>query len=686
MWNNVFPSFLIGLREGLEAGLVVSILAAVLVRAGARDRLGALRAGAAAAAAPGLSYAAVLTYTSAGLSAGARAGIAGVLSLLAVCLVTATVFWTSRDAESLSADPTDPTARPVLGRAFGRGGVLLVLTAFLAVGREGLEISLFVWTSAKSAGQAHGTALGAGLGILLAFVLCWALYLGLRTLDPRRTLAVGGGLLVVIATGVFAYGLGELQMANLLPGYGAHAFTLSLDASSWYAMLIAGTLNLTPLMTWLQVAAYIVYLATVLTLFVRGVRGVRAAGATGVGVGVAGNERRKPRWVVYGTIVAVPAVAAVATISVMGTADASTTAIQIAISETSCGTGWNSPTAGTFSFNVTDNGASTAEVYLINPLNNNVYGEDPDVTPGSNEIMDVSIGAGAYAFRCSFIDGTVINSTTYHVTGTGAGLPGLPPVNEQDLETPVYEYRAYVETSLPGLLTAAEKLDADFKAGNLAQAKTDWLPAHLAYERLGAAYGTFDTFDDEINGPASGQPQGTATKSWTGFFRIEYDLWHGQTAAELTPLGNKLVSDIQGLIKAFPGQSTPYTDLPLRTHEILENALQFQLTGIQDYGSGTTLDTLYANTQGTQAVLASVSSLIQAGDPSLLTQINQGLATVQADLKADGAGPCTATCAGMPTALGALGTVRRQKVDADLSQLLETLSLVPDLLEERTTA
>ena len=253
------------------------------------------------------------------------------------------------------------------------------------------------------------------------------------------------------------------------------------------------------------------------------------------------------------------------------------------------------------------------------------------------------------------------------------------------MNDPVADYRGYVETNLPGLLTAARLLDADLKAGNLAKAETDWLPAHLAYERLGAAYGTFADYDAAINGSASGQPQGTATKSWTGFFRIEYGLWHGQSAAALAPLGDKLVSDVQGLIKAFPGQTTDPNDLPLRTHEILENALQFQLTGIQDYGSGTTLDTLYANTQGTQQVLVTIGSLIQARNPGLFNQINQGIATVQADLKADGAGPCGTACP-MPTPLGSLTTAQRDKVDGDLSQLLETLSLVPDLLEERTTA
>ncbi|HET9171502.1 MAG TPA: iron uptake transporter permease EfeU, partial [Actinospica sp.] len=655
MWNTAFPSFLIGLREGLEAGLVVSILVATLVRAEAKDRLGAVWIGVAAAVALSLSFAAILTFTSAELPAGGQDAFGGVLSLLAVCFVTTMVFWMRRNAKSLSGD-----LKARVNEALGRGNKVLVLTAFLAVAREGLETSLFLWTTAKSAGQARGPMLGALVGIVLAVALCWGLYRRVLKINLTKFFTYTGAVLIVIAAGVLAYGLGDLQEAGLLPGYAAHAFNLSIDAGSWYAMLIAGTLNLTPVMTWLQIVGYVLYLATTMALFVHGVRTGAAAAPAASPSPAAGEptRRRAPRWAVYGSIVAVPAVAAVATISVMGTASANST-VQIAISESSCGTGWTSPTAGAISFDITDNGANTAEVYLINPLSNAVYGEAPDVTPGASELMNVSIGAGDYVFRCSFIDGTVKNSATYHVTGSASGLAAVVPVTEQDMEQPVYEYRAYVQTALPGLLTAAQKLDADLQAGNLTRAETDWLPAHLAYERLGAAYGTFDTFDSAINGSAGGQPQGTATKGWTGFFRIEYGLWHGQSAAELAPYGDKLVTDIKGLIKAFPGQTTPATDLPLRTHEILENALQFQLTGIQDYGGGTTLDTLYANTQGTQQVLGTISSLIQSRDPGLLGRINQGIATVQTDLKAVGAGPCGTACPA-PTAVSALTTAQRQ--------------------------
>ena len=702
MWNTVFPSFLIGLREGLEAGLVVSILIATLVRAGARDRVGAVWAGVAAAVALSLSFAAVLTFTSASLPAGGQDAFGGVLSLLAVCFVTTMVFWMRRNARAMSGD-----LKARVTEALARGGRVLVLTAFLAVGREGLETSLFLWTTAKSAGTAKGPALGAALGIVLAVLLCWGLYRRVLKINLTKFFTATGMVLIVIAAGVFAYGLGDLQEGNLVPGYAAHAVNLhGIDAGSWYATLIAGTLNLTPVMTWLQVSGYVLYLVPTMTLFVIGVRRAAAPAAAAPGQDrhaaeeaavaarlarkaeaasqAAAASRRMPRWAVYTSVVTVPVVAAVGAISVMGTSNAAS-ATDIAITEKACGTGWSSPTSGSQSFVVRNNGANTAEVYLINPTSNAVYGEDPDVTPGSTETMNVNLGTGAYVFRCSFVDGTVLNSSTYHVSGAGPAQAGVAPVTEQDMEAPVYQYRGYIQDSLPTLLAAAERLDADLEAGNLAQARTDWLPAHLDYERLGAAYGTFEDFDAEINGSASGLAQGTATKNWTGFFRIEYGLWHGQSGAVLGPLGDTLVTDIKGLIKAFPGQTTPANDLPLRTHEILENALQFQLTGIQDYGSGTTLATLYANTQGTQQVLATISDLIQARDPSLLTAIDTGLATVQQDLTALHAGPCTTTCA-TPDSLGSLTTAQRQKVDADLGQLLESLSVVPDLLEERTSA
>ena len=713
MWNDAFPSFLIGLREGLEAGLIVSILVATLVRAGQRARLGAVWAGVGAAVALSLSFAAVLTFTAADLPAGGQDVFGGVLSLIAVAFVTTMVFWMRKSARSLSGD-----LKARVTEALGHSAGVLVATSFIAVAREGLETSLFLWTTAKSAGESQGPMIGAAIGIAMAVAACWGLYRRVLKINLTKFFSVTGAVLIVIAAGVLAYGLGDLQEGGLIPGHTAYAFNLSsIDSGSWYATLIAGTLNLTPAMTWLQVIGYLLYLPLTMYLFVRGIRSAvvastastsapaesatpltraqrraaaRVADEQALAARIAAKReakqereaaRRVPRWAVGTSIFAVPAVAAVAVICVLGPAKSSAASNDIALSESSCGTGWTSPEAGAQSFSLTNNGHNTAEVYLIDPGSNAVFAEIENLAPGTTRPLTATLSGGSYAFRCAFTDGTALSSKTYTVGGGAANAnTGFAPVTDQDLQQPVADYRAYVQQNLPVLLADSQRLAADLAAGNVAAAKTDWLTAHLDYEGLGAAYGTFEDFDAKIDGRATGLQGGVNDPSWTGFHRIEYGLWHGQSAGVLKPLGDQLVADVQGLIKAFPNQTTDPNDLPLRTHEILENTLQFQLTGISDYGSGTALATASANLHGTQVVLSTLISLMQARDPRALKSINTWIQAVAADLNA------ARRADGSWTALDQLTAAQRQQINGDLGELLEQLSVVPDLLEERSSA
>ena len=270
MWDDVFPSFLIGLREGLEAGLIVSILVATLVRADARSRLPQVWTGVLAAIAVAMSCGAVLTFTAANLSATAQEAFGGALSVIAVVFVTAMVFWMRRSARTLSGE-----IREKVTAALSMGAGMLIVTSFLAVGREGLETALFLWTAAQSAGESAGPVVGAGIGLLLAAGLCWGLYRRVLKINLARFFTVTGAVLIVIASGVLGYGLRDLQEGGVLPGRAAFAFDLSqsIDAGSWYSTLLQGIFNLQPSMTWLQVVAYGGYLAVAMTLFIRGVRG-----------------------------------------------------------------------------------------------------------------------------------------------------------------------------------------------------------------------------------------------------------------------------------------------------------------------------------------------------------------------------------------------------------------------------
>jgi high-affinity iron transporter len=270
----VFANYLIGLREGLEAALVVSILVAYLVKSGRSDRLGGIWAGVLAAVALSLGFGALLTFTSRNLSFEAQELFGGALSIVAVGFVTWMVFWMRRTARGLSAE-----LRGRLDSALMAGTWALVLTAFIAVGREGLETSLFIWSAVQATGQSTQPVLGATLGLLTAVVLGYLFYRGAVRINLARFFTWTGAALIIVAAGVLAYGVHDLQEARVLPGLDALAFDVSaaVPPDSWYGVLLRGTVNFTPATTWLQAIAWVAYVVPVLVLFFRPARAPRPA-------------------------------------------------------------------------------------------------------------------------------------------------------------------------------------------------------------------------------------------------------------------------------------------------------------------------------------------------------------------------------------------------------------------------
>ncbi|MBK5249151.1 MAG: FTR1 family protein [Actinomycetales bacterium] len=262
----MIANFLIGLREGLEAALVVGILVAYLVKTGRRDLLPRLWLGSAAAVAASLALGAILTFGPRGLSFEAQEAVGGTLSIVAVALITWMIFWMAKTAHHLKTD-----LHGWLGDAVTAGGRAVAVMALLAVGREGLEVALFLWAGAQATGTTTKPLVGAVLGLAVAVVLGWAIYRGALRLNLGVFFKWTGLFLVVVAAGVLAYGVHDLQEAGLLPGLNALAFDVSarIPPSSWYATLLKGIFNFTPATTWLQLVAWTAYLVTVLTLFVR---------------------------------------------------------------------------------------------------------------------------------------------------------------------------------------------------------------------------------------------------------------------------------------------------------------------------------------------------------------------------------------------------------------------------------
>jgi high-affinity iron transporter len=258
---------LIGLREGLEAALVVVILVAFLVKTDRRWALRWVWTGVGVAITLSVVLGAVLTYGTSRLSFETQELVGGTASIIAVAFVTGMVFWMRSAARTISGE-----LKGQLDRALDVGPWAVALVGFLGVGREGLETAIFFYATAQAAGA--GTVqplIGWAVGLGAAIGLGVAIYQGAVRINLAKFFRWTGVLLVFVAGGILSYGIHDLQEAAFLPGLHTLAFDVSgtIDPGSWYATLLKGIFNFTPATTVLQAVAWLLYVGTVLTLFLR---------------------------------------------------------------------------------------------------------------------------------------------------------------------------------------------------------------------------------------------------------------------------------------------------------------------------------------------------------------------------------------------------------------------------------
>jgi len=276
MGQAFLASYLIGLREGLEVTLVVSILIAYLVKADRRRELLPLWAGVAVAVVVSVAFAGLLTYTETTLLADYRSRelFEAITSVVAVALVTWMIFWMRRTARRLKGE-----LHGKLESAIGVGGVAIAGLAFVAVIREGLETALLFYTAAQGATSTVTPLVAISAGIATSVLIGVGLYAGAIRVDLSTFFTVSGVLLVFVAAGILKYGIHDFQEAGVLPGLNTIAFDISgvLDPNSWYGAAIAGMFNITAAPTVLEMVAYVAYLVPVFLVFLWPAR--RSAGS-----------------------------------------------------------------------------------------------------------------------------------------------------------------------------------------------------------------------------------------------------------------------------------------------------------------------------------------------------------------------------------------------------------------------
>ncbi|MGN6161346.1 MAG: iron uptake transporter permease EfeU [Marmoricola sp.] len=673
-WSDAVPNLVIGLREGLEMGLVVTILLAAIRKiAGPAEQRGAARPlwlGVVAALGLSLSFGAILTFSTAELSSKAQAAVGGVLSLLAVGLVTAMIFWMRRTAAGLSAQ-----LRGEVERALTLGAGALALTAFLAVAREGLETTLFLWTAVTASGDTGAPLTGGAIGLAIAAVLCWLLYrraihFNLGTFFNRTAI-----LLIVIAAGILAYGFGDLQESGLIPGYDWTAFDLTahLSPTTWWVSIVGGLTNLTPRMTVLQVVSWLLYLGLVLYAFLRAGRPVtegRDGPTPAPGPAYRDLVVRRPA-LAAGALLAVPAVVAAVVIVALPSADADAS---ITVTADACAPEWTSAHTGTQTLAVTNKAGMSGEVMLVD-ANGGIAGEIETLGPGTTANVVATLGSTPYHFKCLWSNGDLVKSADVTPTGRAVSTPlAVKPASIAELAPAAEAYVAYADAQLGRLEVSVARLRTALSAGDLITARTRWLDAQLAWERVGASYNSFGEPGVAIDGFPGGLPGGVEDPRFTGLHRIEYGLFHGQSPASLVRTADRLGADVRSLRKQIGEVTGDPVDLTLRAHEILEDAQRDHLSGVDDFGGGAAFAMTWADLQVTRTVWAQLATPIKARSSALYRRAMSAFDQLDKTLVA-------VRVQGRWLRPAQASVMQRAQINAALSEALEVAAEEPGLLE-----
>lgn len=352
---------------------------------------------------------------------------------------------------------------------------------------------------------------------------------------------------------------------------------------------------------------------------------------------------------------------------------------------TTCAPRWTAPNPGRARFRLRNESRRLATVYLFHAASGDIAATVKRVKPRTTRELTVRLhGGDSYAWSCDLHGYPVHVSDTQRVaivsTPGGPGQQGIP-VQVGELIGPLDSYRKYADARLISLRSQLQVLAADIAAGDLQTSEAAWLTAHGIWLELGqddGAYGAFGELGRSIDGTAAGYAGGPSNRHFTGFHRIELDLWGEHDLAAAGSDTAKLRQLVASLTPARVKADTPATVAALttfvtRVHEVLEDADRDTLTGADDYGSGTQMPAILADISATREFLTLLQPLLAPRSPGLANRVRRQLRNLEQAVIAT-------RSHGAWVALQNLPPTQRELIDADTGTLLETLSVIPDLL------
>ena len=605
----MLTTFVIALREGLEASLIVGIIAAFLRRQQRSDALRSMWLGVGLAVALCIAVAVVLRIVDNELPHRQQEGLETVVALVAVAMVTYMIVWMTEHARDLKGQLQDQAAG-----ALAQGSALaLVAMAFLAVLREGFETSVFLLAAFNDATDPVAAGLGVVLGLVAAVALGFGIYRGGLRLNLSRFFRATGVVLVLVAAGLVASSLHTAAEAGWVVGGQAQALDLSaiIRPGTVWESLITGILGIHPQPTVIEVVGWLLYAIPMLAI-------VLAPDAV----------RPRVRATVAGVaVVAAPIVLLVGTLggdketsAAVASAGGAGKTVDVAITNAGCEPATLKLGSGPTTFVVTNKGSSKATEYEV-IQGSRTLAEAENVADGLTRRFSLTLQPGRYTLRCTGADHENASLT---VSGARANAALAP-----DLQRGVDGYRAFLERETAALVAGVQRLRSALARGDLAAAQRAYAVARVPYERVEPVAESFGDLDPRIDARANDVPK----SKWTGFHPIERRLWVQKTTDGTAKLADGLVTDSRELQRLVRTVKLEPAQVGNGANELLGEVSTSKITGEEERYSHIDLLDFQANVEGARAAFDAIRPALAGRDPALVTEIERRFGLVDAALR-----------------------------------------------------
>jgi len=618
----LLTTFVIALREGLEASLIVGIIAAFLRREGRPDALRLMWAGVALAIVLCVAVAVVLRVVDNELPHRQQEGLETIVALIAVGMVTYMIVWMTENARDLKGQLQEHAASALVQGS----AIALVAMAFLAVLREGFETSVFLLAAFNDATDPTAAGLGVVLGLVAAVALGYGIYRGGVRLNLSRFFRITGVVLVLVAAGLVASSLHTAAEAGWVVGGQAQAVDLSaiVRPGTVWESLITGILGIHPQPTVIEVVGWLLYAIPMLTI-------VLAPDAV----------RPRVRATVAGAaVVAAPIVLLVGTLgggeetsSAVASNSSKARTVNVAISDAGCEPGNLKLASGPTTFVVTNKGSSKVTEYEV-LKGDRTLAEVENVTSGMTGRFSLTLQPGRYTLRCT---GGANENSALVVTGTRTENALAP-----ELQRGIDGYREFLERETAALVTGVEGLRTALAGGDVAAARAAYAKARVPYERIEPVAESFGDLDPRIDARANDVPK----SQWTGFHPIERKLWVQDTTKGTAALADGLVENTRRLQQLVRTVKLEPAQVGNGANELLGEVSKSKITGEEERYSHIDLLDFDANVEGARAAFDAIRPALMTKDPDLVAEIERRFGLVDAALRpherGDGFVPYTA--------------------------------------------